>query len=251
MKKRQTISIFLLLIMGVLLVFASSCEKDDDNNPASDNPTNGKTTAVFNSNVTYGTMTDQDGNVYKTVTIGTQTWMAENLRTTTYNDGTAILNVTYNDEWGSLTTGAYCNYKNTTSEDIIATYGRLYNWYAVNTGKLAPTGWHVPTDAEWSELTDYLGGESVAGGKLKETGTTHWASPNTSATNETGFTALPGGTRFSSGAFYDIGSAGRWWSATEGTATSAWYRYVDYSYGGVDRGYYYKGVGFSVRFVRD
>ena len=254
--KRQTISIFPLLIMGVLLVFASSCEKDDDNNPASDNPasdnpTNGKTTPVFNPNVTYGSMTDQDGNVYKTVTIGTQTWMAENLRTTTYNDGTAIPNVTDDDEWGSSTTGAYCNYNNNTSEDTIATYGRLYNWYAVNTGKLAPTGWHVPTDAEWKELTDYLGGEDVAGGKLKETGTTHWYIPNEGATNETGFTALPGGYRYLDGSFYFIGRYGYWWSATEYNTDNAWYRTMYYLPSNVGRYYPSKELGFSVRCVRD
>lgn len=248
---RKTISIFPLLIVGLFLVFASSCEKDDDNNPASDNPTNGKTSAIFNSNVTYGTMTDQDGNIYKTVTIGTQTWMAENLRTTTYNDGTAIPNVADEDEWGSLTTGAYCNYNNTNSVDIIATYGRLYNWYAVNTGKLAPTGWHVPTDAEWTELTDYLGETNFAGGKLKETGATHWYSPNEGATNETGFTALPGGGRGGRGDFDGIVSAGFWWSATESTDYYAWYRSMYNVTSNVLRSSYNQGFGFSVRCVRD
>lgn len=233
--------------MGVFLVFASSCEKDD-------NSTNGKTTAVFNPAVSYGTMTDQDGNVYKTVAIGTQTWMAENLRTTTYNDGTAIQNVTDNDSWAS-STGAYCNYNNTTVTDTIATYGRLYNWYAVNTGKLAPKGWHVPTDAEWTTLTTYLGGESVSGGKLKETGTTHWISPNTGATNETGFTALPGGFRRSNGTFSDIGGCGSWWSATEYyEAALAWYREMFCTGRGFYRDrikYDYMGIGYSVRCVRD
>jgi len=109
---------------------------------------------VFNPNITYGSMTDIDGNTYKTVTIGTQTWMAENLKVTKYNDGTNIPNVTDDTEWGNLTTGAYCNYNNDQSN--VATYGRLYNWYAVNTGKLCPTGWHVPSDAEWTTLEDYL-----------------------------------------------------------------------------------------------
>lgn len=249
MKEKQKFSIFPFLIMGVFLVFASSCDKDKDNDPASNNPTNGKTTAVFNPSVTYGTMTDQDGNVYKTVTIGTQTWMAENLKVTKYNDGIAIPNVTDNTAWKELTTGALCDYANTPSNS--ETYGKLYNWYAVKTGKLAPKGWHVPSDAEWTELTNYLGGTSVAGGKLKETGTTHWASPNTGATNETGFTALPGGTRYSSGAFDDIGTSGVWWSATENNATSAWDRIVYLNYSDVVRGYFNKEVGFSVRCVRD
>ncbi len=251
MRKKTVFLIYPLLIMGVFLVFASSCEKEDDNDPASKNPTNGKTTAVFNSSVTYGTMTDQEGNVYKTVTIGTQTWMAENLRTTIYNDGTVIPNETDNDEWEVLVDGAFCNYNNTTNIDTIATYGRLYNWYAVNTGKLAPKGWHVPTDAEWRKLTNYLGGEDVAGGKLKEIGTTHWNSANTGATNETGFTALPGGGCDNDGAFYLFGSYGSWWSATEGNDIFAWTRNMHYTYSDVYRCVNYKGVGISVRCVRD
>jgi uncharacterized protein (TIGR02145 family) len=237
-----------VLIASVAIVF-SSCTKDE-NDSSSGSSTNGKTTAVFNSSVSYGSMTDQDDNVYKTVTIGTQTWMAENLRTTTYNDGTAIPNVTDNDSWVT-STGAYCNYNNTTSSDTIATYGRLYNWYTINTGKLAPKGWHVPTDAEWTTLTTYLGGESVSGGKLKETGTTHWISPNTGAANETGFTALPGGYRFNDGAFYGIGSFDSWWSTTEYNATLAWYRLMYFNDSDVLRDYYDKKVGMSVRCVKD
>jgi uncharacterized protein (TIGR02145 family) len=256
MEKRQNFSIFPFLIMGVFLVFTSSCEKDEDNNPALNNPTTGKTTAVFNPSVTYGTMTDQDGNVYKTVTIGTQTWMAENLRTTKYNDGTAIPNATSDVEWESLSTGAYCNNKNTINTGTIATYGRLYNWYAVNTGKLAPKGWHVPTDAEWTELTDKLGGENVAGGKLKEAGTAHWISPNTSATNETGFTALPGGSRDYDGAFIGVGYWGNWWSATERYPSSAWSsvwtRHTTATISELyTEGYLDKGSGLSVRCIRD
>jgi uncharacterized protein (TIGR02145 family) len=236
-----------VLIASVAIVFGS-CSKDDVGNA-----TNGKTTAVFSSGVTYGTLTDQDGNVYKTVTIGTQTWMAENLRATTYNDGTSISNVTRATEWVNLTTGAYCNWNNTTNTDTIATYGRMYNWYAVNKGKLCPTGWHVPADAEWSTLTNYLGGENVAGGKLKETGTTHWLSPNTGATNETGFTALPGGYRYIEGTFYSVGNYGLWWSgsATEFDVTYAWERFIDYSNSNVYRFDDNKELGYSVRCVRD
>jgi uncharacterized protein (TIGR02145 family) len=161
------------------------------------------------------TLTDIDGNVYSTVTIGTQTWMAENLKTTKYNDDTAVPNVTDETEWANLTTGAYCWYDNNASA-YKATYGALYNWYAINTGKLCPTGWHVPSDAEWLTLENYLGGEDVAGGKLKEAGTTHWLSPNTGATNETGFTGLPGGFRWDWGTeFWPIGQSGFWWLATE------------------------------------
>ncbi len=185
---------------------------------------------------------------YKWTKIGTQTWMAENLKVTKYNDGIAIPNVTDATAWSELTTGALCDYENTPSNS--ETYGKLYNWYAVNTGKLCPTGWHLPSDAEWTELTDYLGGTSDAGGKLKETGTTHWNSPNISATNETGFTALPGGYRNNDGSFY-IGSRGYWWSATKLGANDAWYRRMFYNASSVDRYYDDKELGFSVRCVRD
>jgi uncharacterized protein (TIGR02145 family) len=139
-------------------------------------------------------ITDADGNYYNIVTIGTQTWMAENLETTKYNDGNNIPNISDNVAWSNLTTPGYCWYNNddSTYKNL---YGALYNWYTVNRGKLCPIGWHVPTDAEWTTLTTYLGGESVAGGRLKETGTMHWVSPNVGAINETGFTALPGSCR--------------------------------------------------------
>jgi uncharacterized protein (TIGR02145 family) len=203
-----------------------------------------------------GTVTDFEGNIYKTITIGSQIWMAENLKTTKYNDGTAIPNVTDDGAWAALTTGAYSDYNNTPANST--TYGRLYNWYAVdnnaatkvasNGGKnVCPTSWHVPTDTEWTTLITYLGGENVAGGKLKETGTTHWASPNTGATNETGFTALPGGYR----GYMQVGSNGYWWIPTEYSSTSAWFRVVVYTNANVYRIEWFKQCGFSVRCVRD
>ena len=192
---------------------------------------------------------DIDGNVYKTVTIGTQIWMAENLKTIKYNDGTVIPLVTDGAGWAALTTPAYCWFNNDEST-YKAAYGALYNWYTVNTGTLCPTGWHVPSDAEWTTLTTYLG-ESVAGGKLKEAGTTHWASPNTGATNETGYTALPGGYRCSCAAFYSIGYFGFWWSATENVVAYALIRGLYYSNSDVYRNYNYKKSGFSVRCLRD
>lgn len=173
------------------------------------------------------TVNDIDGNVYKTVTIGNQIWMAENLKTTKYNDGKAIPLVTDNAAWTNrdsiaLTTPAYYWYDNDSTTK--KTYGALYNGYAVKTGKLCPTGWHVPDDAEWSELTTYLGGEDVAGGKLKETGTDHWQGPNKGATNESGFTALPGGYRTMNGKFYYINGGSGWWSSTKYNSTYAWSR---------------------------
>jgi uncharacterized protein (TIGR02145 family) len=210
---------------------------------------------AYGSNVTLsttsssgGTNTDADGNIFTTVTIGNQVWMASNLKTTKYNDGTAIPLVTDNTAWFNLTTPAYC-----LNSNVIAnkdTYGALYNWFTVNTGKLCPTGWHVPSDAEWTVLTTYLGG-NVAGGKLKEPGTSHWVSPNTSATNETGFTAVPGGSRYSSGTFNNIGYYGVWWSATQYSTTYAWNRNVYYDNGTVGRDNYEKQYGFSVRCLRD
>lgn len=133
----------------------------------------------------------------------------------------------------------------------VAVYGYLYNWYAVSHLHFAPNGWHVPTDDEWTILTNYLGGLDIAGGKLKETGTTHWVSPNTGATNESGFTALPGGNRNYNGTFLNIGYNGTWWSATEYNATSVWNRYMNHDDSIVNRDHYYKKLGFSVRLVKD
>ena len=193
---------------------------------------------------------DFDGNGYDTIHIGTQVWMKQNLKTTHYKNGTIIPNVTSSSTWSGLSTGARCYYNND-SLTYANTYGALYNWYAVNTGNLCPTGWHVPSDVEWTTLTTYLGGESIAGGKLKEAGFLHWNSPNTGATNETGFTALPGGFRDFSGAYYDIGYSGNWWSSTEYDTASTWYRDMNYYYGNVYRDSFNKTSGFSVRCLRD
>jgi len=197
------------------------------------------------------TVTDIDGNVYRTVKIGTQVWMAENLKTTKYRNGDPIPIVTDNPQWISLKTGALCRYKN--DEAIKATYGCLYNWFAVADNRsIAPIGWHVPTDAEWTILIDFLGGEVAAGGKLKESGTAHWLGPNTGATNISGFTALPGGSRFyTDGAFGNVGSIGNWWSSTANNATNAWDRYLGHNYAAAGRSYYAKQLGFSVRCIRD
>jgi len=198
-----------------------------------------------------GAVTDYDGNVYKIVQIGTQVWMAENLKTTKYNDDTSIPLVTDNNEWISLNTPAFCWYNND-AETNKSIYGALYNWYTVNTGKLCPKGWHIPTHSEWTTLVNFLGGEYVAGGKLKETGTLHWQSPNPGATNETGFTALPGGLRYYGGSFYHIGDYGWWWSATEESATFAWHSIMFYnSIEATISTLYNKEFGFSIRCVKD
>ncbi len=157
---------------------------------------------------------DADGNLYSTVTIGTQVWMVENLKTTKYNDGAAIPNVT-EYTWGNLQTDAYCWFNNDIANKT--PYGALYNWFAAKSSKLCPTGWHVATLEDWTTLVTYLGGIDVAGGKLKEAGTAHWLDQNVGATNESGFTALPGGYRGSGlgdGTFYLLGYYGWYWTST-------------------------------------
>jgi len=196
------------------------------------------------------------------VAIGTQTWTTKNLDVATYSDGTIIPQVTDPTAWASLTTGAWCYYNNDPING--QTYGKLYNWYAVagiwneasktdatQRKKLAPTGYHVPSDSEWSTLTDYLGGASVAGGKMKETGTAHWASPNTDASNSNGFTALSGGYRYNNGTFGSIGNGGSWWSSSELDTTYAWFRHLYYDSGNAYSFNDYKQIGFSVRCVKD
>lgn len=215
-----------------------------DGNFTTTNPVS--TVIEFNPDVTYGTLTDINGNIYKTVQIGSQTWMAENLRTTKYKDGKDIPYYPGISYWGGLTSDAYSWYNN---DSIV--YGCLYNWYAVNTGKLCPTGWHVPTDFEWAQLTSFLGGEAVAGYKLKEKGTDHWPDPNSNATNETGFTALPGGYRSYFGAFMNITNRGYWWSATQSSANDAFCRSLRYSYDNIDKSASHKKSGFYIRCVKD
>jgi len=199
----------------------------------------------------HSTLTDVEGNIYYAVEIGTQIWMRENLKTTKYQDGNFIPNVSDGGIWSTLTTGAYCWYDNDAAT-YKNTYGALYNWYTIIDSRvLCPTGWHVPTDAEWTTLADYLGGESVAGGKLKETGTTHWYDPNTGATNETGFTSLPGGYRTEYGDFYEIRSTNHLWSSELYSGNYPWYRYLGYSMTNIYRGYGIKASGMAVRCVKD
>jgi len=211
------------------------------------------------------TVKDIDDNVYPTITIGKQVWMVVNLKTTKYNDGTAIPLVTDDESWKALNTPAYCWFDNDIEYKDL--YGALYNWFTINTNKLCPTGWHVPTDTEWTTLTTYLGGFSIAGGKLKETDTIHWQSPNMGATNESGFTALSSGWRdvngmFSyrgfkvllsdnSGKFSYKGTNSYWWSASEDSVNSASYHSLIYNSGSIYRGKGGKKDGFSIRCLKD
>ena len=185
---------------------------------------------------------------YPNVLIGTQYWMENNLEVTNYRNGDIIPYVSDPAVWAGLTTGAWCYYNN----DPESGYGKLYNWYAVNDPRgLAPTGWHVPSDAEWTVLTTFLGGESVAGGKIKTTGTKSWTTPNTGATNSNGFSGLPGGFRDLYGAFSNVGGYGYWWSSTEYFPNFAWYRSLYYNNGNIGRNDGFKIYGFPVRCLRD
>lgn len=225
---------FSLLLIVLITTMFTSCEKDENKN----------------NTISNGTVTDIDGNIYHTVKIGTQVWMSENLKVTKYRNGDPIPNVIDGTAWHNLSSGAYCHYDNDSNNST--TYGNLYNWYAVHDSRnITPKGWHIPTDAEWTTLTDYLGGEEVAGAKLKETGGTHWESPNSGATNMSGFNALPGGDCNDYIEFFSIRRYGHWWSSTKFDATSVWIRdlcfdeiYVIKNIGGI-RG------GFSVRCIMD
>jgi uncharacterized protein (TIGR02145 family) len=198
-------------------------------------------------------VTDIDGNIYKTVTIGKQVWFAENLRTTHLNDGTPINHLPENNDWVSAHEPAFCWYNND-FEKYGKFYGNLYNWHAVNTAKLSPVGWHIPTLAEWDTLVKYLGDGEFAGDMLKEKGTTHWIAPNQSALNSVGFTALPGGYRNGAndaGSFYGIGKHGVWWSSSPGNPPSSFGRRIDYNRTYMVTECFIKELGFSVRCVMD
>lgn len=221
-------------------------------------------------NVPGPNVTDIDGNVYQTVTICDQTWTKTNLNVSKYSDGTPIPQVSAPSQWQNLTTGAWCYYNIDPANEAV--YGKLYNWYAVagihNAAsltnpalrkKLAPTGWHIASDNEWGTLINCLdpsanGGETApnfAGGKMKSTGTSLWLSPNTAATNESGFTGLPGGERSHLGPFGYIGTFGEWWSSSEDSTTNAWYRVLSKSNSNAYRATNNKSDGLYVRCLRD
>jgi len=223
MKMNNRILMRVLVVAGLFLIFTNSCKK-----------------LQYESKKT---VTDIDGNVYNTVTIGSQVWMAENLKVTKYRNGDVI----------GLRQSAYND-----NESNVATYGRLYEWNAVNDSRgISPAGWHVPSDAEWTVLINYLGGDAVAGGKLKESGTAHWQTPNSGATNETGYTALPGGQSDYLRTYGNMGSYGNWWSSTEVIPdviimqNYAWRRGLSYSNNGVSRVENKWGNSLSVRCVKD
>ncbi len=185
-----------------------------------------------------------------TIQIGTQQWMGKNLAVAFYRNGDPIPQVTDPGLWAGLTTGAWCYYNN---DPILGyKYGKLYNWYAVNDPRgLAPQGWHIPSDAEWTTLANTLGGEIEAGGKMKEPGTANWTGPNTGADNSSGWAGLPGGFRNFNGPFSVVGVTGYWWSSTVNATTVAWNRNLFFTNGSLYRNIFDKRNGFSVRCLRD
>jgi uncharacterized protein (TIGR02145 family) len=202
------------------------------------------TGTAYGNDVPFTTQSGSNGNV----TICSQVWMTTNLDVTNYRNGDPIPQVTDPTQWVGLTTGAWCYYNNDPANVTI--YGKLYNWYAVNDSRgLAPQGWHIPSDAEWTTLSTCLGGE--AGGAMKEVGTTHWSTPNYGASNSSGFTGLPGGYRGYVGTFYHIGGYGYWWGSTEYGTNYAWYRLLGDDNGDLGRNFTTKPNGFSVRCLRD
>ncbi|MBK8506846.1 MAG: fibrobacter succinogenes major paralogous domain-containing protein [Saprospiraceae bacterium] len=200
-------------------------------------------------NLSSGTVADYDGIRYKTIKLGHQEGMTENLKTTHYNNGEDIINSTSDFTW-MFPTASWCWYNNLSSNGI--TYGRLYNWHAVVDSRgLCPTGWHIPDDGEWTVLTDFLGGLSGAGGKMKEVGLVYWQPINLGATNASGFTGLPGGLRSSDGTFAGLGADGHWWSSTVSDSTRAWSILLDLDEKSARKLSALRGSGYSVRCLKN
>jgi len=218
------------IILGALLILAISCKKKDDKPP--------------------DPVADIEGNTYKTVKIDTLVWMAENLKTTRYNDGTEIPLVTNTEAWGKLTTPGYCWYNNDEAA-YKDPYGALYNGPTVSTGKLCPTGWHVPTREEWQQLRVFLNDTITGGGKMKEAGTTHWLTPNKGADNSSGFTALAAGIRYFEGSFSSVLYSTCIWSATEIDSNDEWYLSLYFGDAIIKINHSSKKHGFSVRCLKD
>jgi len=201
------------------------------------------------------TVSDIDGNIYHVIEIGTQHWFMENLKVTHYRNGDAIPMVTADIQWKTLTTGAFCHYDNNPSNTTL--YGELYNLYAITDARnICPQGWHIPADTEWTTLCEFLGGKSIAGGKMKSTGTIEqdnglWYSPNTGATNSSGFTALPGGYRINYGNFYSLGNVAYFWSSTDTLSLNSWNYILDANNENLNRNFNLKTNGFSVRCCKD
>jgi len=240
---------------GFLPPRMTTAQRDGISNPAEglvifNTSTNG---FEYKSNTGWISLKNSTTVNYPSVLIGAQYWMEKNLEVTTYRNGDIIPYVPskfygFWTPWPALTTGAWCYYNN----DPSSGYGKLYNWYAVNDPRgLAPTGWHIPTDAEWTTLSTTLGGNSLAGGKMKTKGVDRWLSPNTGATNSSGFAGLPGGLRDNLGDFSNFGNFGYYWSATESSGSNAWSRFLTYNNGSLTSANNDKHFGFLVRCIKD
>lgn len=193
---------------------------------------------------------DIQGNTYRTVKIGNQTWMAENLKVTKFRNGDPISNLRDNKQWKESQSAAYCSYKN--SEENAELYGYLYNWRAVNDSRgLAPQGWHIPSSKELEELVGYLKSDTIAAAKLKEAGFSHWLAPNKDADNSSGFTALPGGYRFGDGSFHTLRNNGYWWTENRSFEMYSWSARIWEGFADVERDTQYLTYGFSVRCLKD
>jgi len=258
----KIIKLFPFCVIYFVFSFTTSCGNTDE-------PQN--TDIVFNSNLKYGNVKDIDGNVYKTISIGTQIWMAENLKTTRYRNGDTIPNVKSNNMWDGLNTGALCTYNNTTNKDSILRFGRLYNWYALNDKRLiAPIGWHIPTDTEWQTLQDFLSivsynspyGKSTEDISKSLASTSGWLAStviasvgdNLTKNNNSGFTAMPGGFRIDYGNFREINTTCIFFGLGTNVHYSKDY-FIGFSNTDSNIGIYgYGGMkqsGFSVRCVKD
>jgi uncharacterized protein (TIGR02145 family) len=236
MNSKNRVWFILMVLVGFILILIYNCKKTD---PAQ-------------QEIKPSSIIDGEGNIYGNIKIGTQIWLTENLKTTKYSNGdpigtTASADLDIHDEVIPKYEWAYNG-----NEDNVATYGRLYTWYTIADPRgVCPTGWHVPSDDEWLTLENYLGGYKIAGGKLKETGTTHWTTPNYVATNESGFTALPNGWRHFGLTFVNFGKFGGWWSSTEYTSADAFCNYVGYKSGTVTEEIDSKKSGIGVRCLKN
>lgn len=228
MKKIVKLPASLLAMAVIIMIVVHGCKKDETDPSA---------------------IKDGDGNTYTSVSIGSQIWLKENLKTTKFNDGTQIPLVTALEDWRELTSPGCCWYDNNAAS-YKNSYGALYNWFAASSGKLCPTGWHVPSHDEWETLVNNLG-SNTAGGQLKEMGTTHWLSPNEGASNSTGFTALPGGQRAKYGSYSNMGSTGYWWTSTQYSSSNAHYHIIYHNYAYADDCDWDKEYGLSVRCIKD
>jgi len=253
MKKKINFKILIFLTFVLIILFTIGCgnnqkEKSITSNDTTNNNQTKETPIVVKKN--NDSVVDIDGNVYHTITIGNQTWMMENLKVTKYLNGDKIPNIMDYENWSNLKTGAYCGYFN--KQENAHIYGCLYNWFAVNDKrKIAPKGWRVATESDWTALIKYLAGEIVAGGKMKETGTDHWKFPNSLASNESGFSALPSGIRSGNGEFGSLGKSCSWWANSLADETNAIGYFLYYSDGKVVRNDNEKTFGLSVRCIKE